>query len=84
MPMLLDTLLEAYGADLLEGARLRAGDVALATARQRDGAAQDMRVIGGAIAAEVLRSDDPAQFAGLNAGVRIPTTLDQPGSVVSK
>lgn len=81
---LLETMLEAYGAEVLETSRLRAGDVALATARQRDGAAQDMRVIGGAIAAEVLQADDPAQLAGLNAGVRVPVTLDQPGAVVGK
>jgi hypothetical protein len=63
---MLDKMLEAFGAEALQR-----------IARQSDGAAQDMRVIGGMIGSALLTSDDPAKFATLNAGVRVPTTLPQ-------
>lgn len=70
---MLDKLMEAFGVEALQR-----------IARQSDGAAQDMRVVGGMIANSLLTSDDPAKFATLNAGVRVPTTLDQPAAVVNK
>lgn len=53
-----------------------------ATARQTDGAAYDQRLLGGFIAGELMRSNDPESFAGLNTASRIPTTLDHPGAKV--
>lgn len=69
---------------LLEGdmglsIRSQAQEVGLAHARQRDGAAFDMRALGAAVASELVQSDDPQTFAGLNTAVRIPTTVDHPG-----
>lgn len=63
---MLDKLMEAFGVESLQR-----------IARQSDGAAQDMRVVGGMIASALLTSDDPSKFASLNAGVRTPTTLPQ-------
>lgn len=63
---MLDKLLEAFAVE-----------AAQRIARQSDGAAQDMRVVGGMIASALLTSDDPSKFATLNAGVRVPTTLPQ-------
>lgn len=75
---------EVLAADFAESVARRRDDTALATARQRDGAAFDMRALGGAIADQLIQADDPAQFAGMNAAVRIPTTVDHPGVPVSK
>lgn len=52
-------------------------DVALAFARQRDGAANDMRILDGVIAAALLASNDSA----LNAAVRIPSSLSSGDSL---
>lgn len=82
--MSLPMILDAHYADCLEAIGRRRDDINLAQARQRDGAAQDMRVVGSAIAANIIQSDDPTQYAGLNAGVRVPTTLDHPGIPVAK
>lgn len=43
----------------------------------------DSRMITGALVNSVLLGEDPGVFAGLNSGVRVPTTLNQPGTVVS-
>lgn len=51
----------------------------LRVGRQSDGAAQDMRVSGGFLEQNLFASDEPNRFAGLNAGVRVPTTLEQIG-----
>lgn len=80
--MSLQAIVEAHYADCLEAIGRRRDDINLATARQRDGAAQDMRVVGSAIAANIIQSDDPTQYAGLNAGIRVPTTVDHPGNPV--
>lgn len=69
-------------AELASGSARRTTDADLAVSRQRDGAAFDMRALGASIAGSLLAADDPSQFAGLNAGVRIPTTLDHPNTVV--
>jgi len=69
---------EAHGVVRLDD------DIDLATARQRDSTQVFNKLLDGFISAELFRSDDPAQFAGLNAGVRIPTTLDHPNAVVGK
>lgn len=62
----MDELMQAFKAEVLGAFR-----------RQADGAAQDMRVIGGMIGSALLTSDDPAKFASLNAGVRVPMTVPQ-------
>ena len=71
-------LQEMFAADAAESIARRRDDSQLATARQRDGAAFDMRMLGGFLASSLFSSDDPERFAGLNAGVRVPTTLDHP------
>lgn len=58
-------------------------DLNLAFARQRDGATYDQRVLGAVAAVELLVSDDPMQVAGLNTGMRTPTTVDHPSAIVS-
>lgn len=73
---------ELFAADAAESIARRRDNTQLALARQSDGAAQDMRVVGGLIASELLTSNDPMQMAGLNAGVRTPTTVDHPGNPV--
>lgn len=70
---------------LLEGdmglsIRNQSQEVGLAHARQRDGAASDMRALGAAVAVAMLQADEPTTFAGINAGVRTPDTLDHPGN----
>ena len=80
--MALAQMMDAFYTDSLEAVGRRRDDINLATARQRDGAAQDNRTVGAAIVTAVLQSDDPAQYAGINAGVRVPTTLDHPGNPV--
>ena len=75
----MDELLKLFMADSAESIARRRDDTALATARQRDGAGQDMRVIGGMIAKELLVSDSPDDMSRLNAAIRVPTTVDHPG-----
>ena len=72
-----------FSADTAMALARQRDDAQHAQARQRDGAAYDMRMLGGFITGELFRSDDPAQFAGLNAGVRVPTTLDHPSIPVT-
>ena len=50
-----------------------------ATQRQTDGAGFDQRALGAVIANELVVSNDPMTMAGMNAAVRIPTTLTHPG-----
>lgn len=76
MALSLDTMFEA---DAAESIARRRDDTALAVARQRDGAAFDMRALGAAIVNATITADDPTSFAGMNSAVRIPTTLDHPG-----
>lgn len=73
-----------FSADAAEAVARRRDDSALAVARQRDGAAYDLRMLGGFMTSALFSSDDPATFAGLNAGVRVPTTLDHPGNPAVK
>lgn len=82
--MALGDLLQMFEADSAEAIGRRRDDTQLATARQRDGAAQDMRVIGGVITQELLTSDDAESAMGFNAAVRVPTTLDHPSIPVQK
>ena len=58
--------------------QLASGELQLAMARQRDGATYDQRVLGAVAAVELLVSDDPMQIAGLNTGIRTPTTISHP------
>jgi hypothetical protein len=76
-------LQELFTADAAEAVGRRRDDTQLATARQRDGAGQDMRVVGGMIAKELLVSDSPDDMSRINAAVRIPTTVDHPNAVVT-
>lgn len=75
---------EIFIADAAEAVAARRDDTRLATARQRDGAAFDMRALGAAIGGSLIQSDDPGQYANLNGAVRTPTTLDHPNAVVGK
>lgn len=77
-------LIALFQADAAEAIAARRDDNRLATARQRDGAAYDMRALGAAIGGSLIQSDDPGQFGTLNAAVRVPTTLDHPNAVVAK
>lgn len=69
---------DIFSGDLAQAVSRRRDDSDLAIARQRDGAAYDMRMLGGFITSALFSSDDAERFAGLNAGVRIPTTLSHP------
>lgn len=40
----------------------------------------DNRLVTGAVAVAVAAASEPDTFAGLNSGVRVPVTLDQPGT----
>lgn len=80
----MDELLKLFHADAAEAIASRRDDTRLATARQRDGAAYDMRALGAAIGGSLIQSDDPQSFGTLNAAVRTPTTLDHPNAVVAK
>lgn len=73
-------MMDAFEASMLQNFSRQAAHSEGATARQTDGAAYDMRSLGGFIAGEMHRSNDPEAFAGLNTASRIPTTLDQPGA----
>lgn len=75
---------EMFEGDLAQAVARRRDDSDLAAARQRDGAAYDMRMLGGFMTGSLFSSDDPERFAGLNAGVRVPTTIDHPSAVVAK
>jgi hypothetical protein len=70
---------ELFCTDAAEALAARRDDTRLATARQRDGSAQDMRVVGGMLADELLRSNEADKGADRNAAARNPTTLDHPG-----
>lgn len=49
---------------------------------QVGGINSDQRGTTAAVIGAMIQSDDPQQYAGLNSAVRVPTTLNQPGSVV--
>ncbi len=70
-----------FDADMAQAIARRRDASDEAMARQRDGAAYDMRALGAVITSELVRSDDPAQIAALNAGIRTPLTVSQPGNV---
>ena len=73
-----DTIQTSLMGLMIQQQQIAMGDLQLAFARQRDGAAYDMRVIGAISANELLVSNDPVQFAGLNTGIRTPTTISHP------
>ena len=75
-------LLNLFESDLAAHLGRQRDDIYLAVARQRDGAAYDMRALGAFTLGNLFTSDDPERMAGLNAGVRIPTTLTHPNAVV--
>jgi len=79
LPASVETQLTLMG---IQAQQVAMGDLNLAFARQRDGATFDQRVLGAVAASELLVSNDGMQIAGLNSGVRTPTTLDHPGAVV--
>ncbi len=39
---------------------------------------QDNRVLGGVLTRMLIQGGDPANYADLNAGVRMPTTIEHP------
>lgn len=77
-----EILLPMFTADAAEAIARRRDDTQLAIARQRDASAYDMRMLGGFMTGTLFSSDDAERFAGINAGVRVPTTLDHPSAVV--
>ena len=79
LPASVETQLTLMG---IQAQQVAMGDLNLAFARQRDGATFDQRVLGAVAASELLVSNDGMQIAGLNSGVRTPTTLDHPGAIV--
>lgn len=76
------TIQQLFEEDLAAGVRVFRGELDLAHRRQADGAAQDMRVTGGFLMQNLFASDLPEVVAGLNTGVRTPTTISQPSSGV--
>jgi hypothetical protein len=64
---------DALAAAAARGVLAQTEDAAQAMARQRDGAAFDMRALGGAIARELVQADDPQTIAGLNTTSHVPT-----------
>lgn len=77
-----ESMMAAFEAEQLQVFGRRVSDIDLATARQRDGAAFDHRALNYFGLGTLFLSDDAERAAALNAGVRIPTTLDHPGAVV--
>lgn len=73
-----------FAADAAEAIAARRDDTRLAAARQRDGAAFDMRALGAAIGSSLVASDDTSEMSRINAAVRVPTTLDHPSAIVGK
>ena len=57
-------------------------DMDLAFARQRDSSAHALQTLQAVAAVELLVSNDPMQVAGLNVGMRTPTTIDHPSAIV--
>lgn len=47
-----------------------------ASARQSDGAAFDMRLLGGVMANELIGENERANVGGLNTAIRTPSTID--------
>lgn len=76
-----DKLLGLFHADAAEAISRRRDDTQLAIARQRDGAAHDMRLLGYIGTSELLVSNDTSEISRLNAAVRSPTTLSHPNVV---
>lgn len=72
-------LQDAFEASMLQTFADRSNHSQGAVARQTDGAAFDHRALGIAMIGAVAGADDPSEFSRVNAGVRIPTTLDHPG-----
>lgn len=77
-------MMNAFETEQLQSFGRRTTDVDLATARQRDGAAFDHRALNFFGLGTLFLSDDAERAQSLNVAARIPTTLDQPGAVVSK
>lgn len=77
-------LMELFKASFAQGIADARSDAQLAMARQRDGAAFDMRALGAAIGGSLVASDDTSEMSRINAAVRVPTTLDQPAAIVTK
>jgi len=77
------TLAAMFSADAASALGRQRDDAQHAQARQRDGAAFDMRALGGFVLGELFSSNDPGQFAGLNTAIRVPSTIDHPSIPVS-
>lgn len=71
-------------AQLAQQANVFTSELNLAYRRQGDAIQIRNSVIDSVVTGEILRGDDPMQIAGLNAGVRTPTTIDHPSAVVGK
>ena len=60
--------------------RMTEGIAANIQAQSAYGLQVDNRLVTGAVAAQIAAAGEPDAFAGINAGVRTPITLDQPGN----
>ena len=69
-------------AQLAQQANVFTSELNLAYRRQGDAIQIRNSVIDSVVTGEILRGDDPMQIAGLNAGVRTPTTIDHPSATV--
>ena len=67
---------------LAQQANVFTSELNLAYRRQGDAIQIRNSVIDSVVTGEILRGDDPMQIAGLNAGVRAPTTIDHPSATV--
>jgi hypothetical protein len=69
-------------AQLAQQANVFTSELNLAYRRQGDAIQIRNSVIDSVVTGEILRGDDPMQIAGLNAGIRTPTTIDHPSAKV--
>lgn len=73
-----DATREAYITDAMEAQASRRDHMRGAMARQTDGANFDNRTLNAFITNQMSQSNDPALFALVNSGIRVPTTIDHP------
>ncbi len=68
-------------AMFIGGQQVAMRDTDLAFARQRDVTTHALQTLQAVAAVELLVSDDPMQVAGLNTGIRTPTTISHPSMI---
>lgn len=75
-----ESMMQAFEAEQLQAFGRRIGDIDLAVARQRDGAAFDHRALNFFGLGTLFLSDDAERATAANMASRIPSTLSQPGA----